>query len=230
MTLYWIFFPLTGLVVGLGAGLFGIGGGFLIVAILSLVFTRAGVPYEVVMHLAIGSSLASIIFTSMSSLWAHHRHGAVLWPVLARLLPGIVMGTLAGSWLADTMNTLGLRVFFGVFALAAAIQSGVVLRPAAHRSLPGPVGMTAAGIATGGVSALSGIGGAAARGEGIALVTALAGRAAPDGAGTTVAVDGATVTVTVTAEVAPLGPVPLRMRVSASAVAQREPGTAGVGG
>jgi Flp pilus assembly protein TadG len=67
---------------------------------------------------------------------------------------------------------------------------------------------------------------AAARGEDTSLVTALAGRAAPDGATTTVAVDGATVTVTVAAQVAPLGPVPLRVPVSASAVAQREPGTA----
>ena len=71
---------------------------------------------------------------------------------------------------------------------------------------------------------------AAARGEDTALVTALAGRAAPDGAGTTVAVDGVTVTVTVTAEVAPLGPVPLRVPVAASAVAQREPGSAEVPG
>lgn len=162
MTLYWIFFPLTGLVVGLGAGLFGIGGGFLIVAILSLVFVRAGVPTEIIMHLAIGSSLASIIFTSMSSLWAHHRHGAVLWPVLVRLVPGIIMGTLAGSWLADTMNTLGLRVFFGAFALAAAIQIGFELRPAGQRSLPGQAGMTAAGVVIGAVSALAGIGGGAA--------------------------------------------------------------------
>ncbi len=71
---------------------------------------------------------------------------------------------------------------------------------------------------------------AAARGEDTALVTALAGRAAPDGARTTVAVDGVTVTVTVTAEVAPLGPVPLRVPVAASAVAQREPGSAEVPG
>jgi Flp pilus assembly protein TadG len=71
---------------------------------------------------------------------------------------------------------------------------------------------------------------AAARGEDTALVTALAGRAAPEGAATTVAADGATVTVTVVADVAPLGPVPLRVPVSASAVAQREPGTAGEAG
>jgi len=67
---------------------------------------------------------------------------------------------------------------------------------------------------------------AAARGEDTALVTALAGQAAPDGATATVAVGGSTVTVTVTAQVAPLGPVPLRVPVSASAVSQREPGTA----
>jgi Flp pilus assembly protein TadG len=71
---------------------------------------------------------------------------------------------------------------------------------------------------------------AAARGEDTALVTALAGQAAPDGATTTVAVGGAAVTVTVTAEVAPLGPVPLRVPVSASAVSRREPGTAGEAG
>ena len=68
---------------------------------------------------------------------------------------------------------------------------------------------------------------AAARGEDTSVVTALTGRAAPDGAATTVSADGSTVTVTVVADVAPLGPVPLQVPVSASAVAQREPGTAG---
>ncbi len=162
MTSYWLFFPLTGLLAGLGAGLFGIGGGFLIVAILSFVFASAGVPTGIIMHLAIGSSLASIIFTSISSLWAHHQRGAVLWPVFMRLLPGLVTGTLAGAWLADTLNTLGLRVFFGALALAAAIQIGLELRPAGHRALPAAPGMTAAGVVIGAVSALAGIGGGAA--------------------------------------------------------------------
>lgn len=162
MSSYWIFFPLTGVLAGLGAGLFGIGGGFLIVAILSFVFAGGEVPAGIVMHLAIGSSLASIIFTSVSSLWAHHRRGAVLWPVVGRLLPGVVAGTLAGAWLAGVMHTISLRVFFGVFALAAAAQIGFELRPAPHRALPGPAGMSVAGFGIGAVSALAGIGGGAA--------------------------------------------------------------------
>lgn len=162
MNLEWLLFPLIGLFAGLGAGLFGIGGGFVIVALLSVVLARAGVPPDRVMHLAIGSSLASIVFTSVSSLIAHHRRGAVLWPVFSRLLPGIITGTLAGAGLAGLANTAALQIFFGLFALVAAVQIGFELRPAAHRDLPGPVGMLLAGGGIGVVSALAGIGGGAA--------------------------------------------------------------------
>lgn len=162
MNLEWLLFPLIGLFAGLGAGLFGIGGGFLIVALLSVVLVREGVATERVMHLAIGSSLASIIFTSVSSMLAHHRRGAVLWPVFYRLLPGIIAGTLAGAWLAGLANTSVLQVFFGLFALVAALQIGLELRPAPHRNLPGPAGMALAGTGIGLVSALAGIGGGAA--------------------------------------------------------------------
>lgn len=124
MNTYWALFPVVGLVAGLGAGLFGIGGGFLIVATLNFVFLASGFAPERVMHLAIGSSLATIMFTSVSSILAHHRRGAVLWPVVTKLLPGIVVGTLAGAWLADQTSTEGLRIFFGVLALAAAVQIG----------------------------------------------------------------------------------------------------------
>lgn len=162
VNLEWLLFPLIGLFAGLGAGLFGIGGGFLIVALLSVVLAREGVAAERIMHLSIGSSLASIVFTSISSLLAHHRRGAVLWPVFRRLLPGIILGTLAGAWLAGLANTNALQIFFGLFALAAALQIGLELRPAPHRDLPGMAGMTAAGAGIGIVSALAGIGGGAA--------------------------------------------------------------------
>lgn len=162
MTSEWLLFPLIGLLAGLGAGLFGIGGGFMIVALLSFVFAGKGVAPERVMHLAIGTSLASIVFTSISSLLAHHRHGAVLWSAFRRLLPGIVAGTLAGSWLASRAQTLELQVFFGLFALLAAVQIGFELRPAPHRNLPGPAGMFVAGAGIGALSALAGIGGGAA--------------------------------------------------------------------
>lgn len=162
MTLYWFYFPLIGILAGIGAGLFGIGGGFLIVAILSFVFAREGMAAGLIMHVAIGSSLASIVLTSFSSLLAHHRRGAVLWPVVRRLTPGIIVGTLAGSLLASAMSTDALRVFFGAFAFIAAIQIGFELRPAGTRTLPGSPGMTAAGATIGLVSALAGIGGGAA--------------------------------------------------------------------
>ncbi len=162
LNLEWLLFPLIGLFAGLGAGLFGIGGGFLIVALLSVVLLREGVTPDRIMHLAIGSSLASIVFTSISSLLAHHRRGAVLWPVFRRLLPGIILGTLAGAWLARLADTNALQFFFGLFALAAALQIGLELRPAPHRELPGMAGMTAAGTGIGLVSALAGIGGGAA--------------------------------------------------------------------
>lgn len=162
MTFQWLYFPIIGAFAGLGAGLFGIGGGFLIVATLSFVFITDGMAPELIMHVAIGSSLASIVFTSLSSLLAHHRRGAVLWPVARRLVPGIVAGTLIGSALASRMSTDALTVFFGAFAFIAAIQIGFELRPRAARALPGQAGMTAAGATIGLVSALAGIGGGAA--------------------------------------------------------------------
>lgn len=162
MTIHWLIFPLIGVLAGIGAGLFGIGGGFLIVAALSFVFLHDGMAPGLVMHLAIGSSLASIVFTSVSSLLAHHRRGAVLWPLVRRLLPGIVAGTLAGSWLASVMTTTALQLFFGLLAFAAAIQIGFELQPKAQRALPGVVGINVAGVGIGLVSALAGIGGGAA--------------------------------------------------------------------
>ncbi len=162
MTFQWLLFPLIGVLAGLGAGLFGIGGGFLIVAALSFVFSSSAVSPDIIMHLAIGSSLASIVFTSVSSLWAHHRRGAVLWSVVRRLVPGIIIGTFAGAYLAGVLSTVALQAFFGLFAIIAAIQIGFELRPSAHRELPGPAGMTVAGAGIGLVSALAGIGGGAA--------------------------------------------------------------------
>ena len=162
MTLPWLYFPLIGIFAGLGAGLFGIGGGFIIVAALSYVLAAEGIVSGPLMHVAIGTSLASIVFTSLSSLAAHHRRGAVLWPVVRVMAPGIVIGTLLGSWLAGAMSTVALSVFFGALAVAAAIQIGFNLRPAAKRQLPGPVGINAAGAIIGSVSALAGIGGGAA--------------------------------------------------------------------
>lgn len=141
------------------AGLFGVGGGLLIVPALAFAFAAQGMPAEHVMHLALGTSLATIVVTSASSARAHHRYGSLLWPVVGRLVPGIVVGALAGAALADRLPSLGLQRFFGVVELLVAIQLWVDWRPAPGARLPGFAGMLPAGGAIGLVSSLAGIGG-----------------------------------------------------------------------
>lgn len=150
---------LAGVLVGVIAGLFGVGGGLIIVPLLVFIFHGQGIATELTMHLAIGTSLATIMVTSLSSVRAHHRHGAVLWPVFRRLAPGIVAGTLLGSYIVDQLPNAALRVIFGVFELLVAAQMGFGVQAAPHRQLPGWAGMSLAGVIIGKVSAIIGIGG-----------------------------------------------------------------------
>jgi len=150
---------LLGAFVGVLAGLFGVGGGLVIVPVLVFIFKGQGVSAEVIMHLAIGTSLATIVITSISSVRAHHQHGAVLWAAFHRLTPGIVAGTLLGAYIVDHLPNDALRIIFGVFELLVAAQMGLGLKTAPHRQLPGWPGMSLAGIIIGKVSAIIGIGG-----------------------------------------------------------------------
>ncbi len=154
-----LLYLLLGAFAGLMAGLLGVGGGLVIVPVLAFVFAQQGVAEPVIMHLAIGTSLATIVFTSLSSVHAHHRHGAVLWPVFWQLLPGIVMGALFGAWVADRLATTPLRIFFALFEFYVAVQLTLNIRPAPHRVLPGRAGLFGAGGMIGTVSSLVGIGG-----------------------------------------------------------------------
>lgn len=149
----------TGAFAGLMAGLLGVGGGLVIVPALAILFAGHGVTDTHVMHLAVGTSLASIVPTAVSSLLAHDRRGSVQWPVVRGLLPGIIAGGLGGAWLARQISSPGLALFFGLFEVLVAVQLWLGLRPAAHQGLPGPVGMSIAGGVIGTVSALLGIGG-----------------------------------------------------------------------
>lgn len=148
-----------GLLAGFVAGLLGVGGGLVLVPVLTWVFAHAGFPAAYNIHLALGTSLATIVFTSIASLRAHHRHGAVRWEVVRRITPGIVLGTLAGSLAAAWLPDRGLRLFFTLFLFYAATQIFFGFRPAAHRQLPGWPGMTLAGGVIGLVSSWVGIGG-----------------------------------------------------------------------
>lgn len=148
-----------GLAAGFMAGLLGVGGGLIMVPVLTWAFLEQGFATAYNIHLALGTSLGVIVITSISSMKAHHGHGAVDWNVFKRVLPGIVLGTLTGSWLAAYFPDRGLKVFFTCFLFYVATQMLLGFRPKASRALPGWPGMTAAGGVIGMVSSWVGIGG-----------------------------------------------------------------------
>jgi len=155
---------------GLLAGLFGVGGGVIVVPALILLFSQAmqtgpispgeiGMASEWIPHLAIGTSLAAIVGTGAASTHAHHRRGAVRWDLVARLAPGIVLGALFGAVVAGFMPELWLKRIFAVFLTY--VGARLLIPRKAHRDgiLPGPAGMWSAGGGIGALSALVGIGG-----------------------------------------------------------------------
>jgi len=144
---------------GFAAGLLGIGGGMVLVPFITMIFAARGFPSEHIVHMAIATSLATILFTSISSVRAHHKHGAVNWRIVAMLAPGIVVGAWIGPWIAKQMNTTVLSVFFGIFVAASATQMLIGKKPAGSRELPGTAGMFAAGGVIGVIAGLVGAGG-----------------------------------------------------------------------
>ncbi len=148
-----------GAVVGILAGLLGVGGGTVIVPILVAVFPSQGVPPQYVQQLALGTSLASIMFTSISSARAHHKRGAVRSKIFRNITPGILLGTFLGSLLAANMPTMFLKIFFICFLFAISAQMISNYRPPATRNMPGALGTAAAGGVIGMVSSFVGIGG-----------------------------------------------------------------------
>lgn len=155
----WFIYLLTGGVVGFFAGLLGIGGGLLMVPILASVFLSLGFPDDRILHLALGTTTAIIVLTSIASLRAHHAHGAVNWWVVRHISPGIILGALAGSTLAGQLPSQTLGIIFVLFIYCAATQMWLNIRPRAGYSLPGKAGMFAAGGLIGAVSSLVAIGG-----------------------------------------------------------------------
>lgn len=156
------FLPLylaLGLASGFVAGLLGVGGGLVMVPVLLWIYAAQGFPAAFHIHLALGTSLAVIVLTSIASLRAHHAHGAVRWAAVRAITPGIVLGTLAGALAAVWLPDRGLKWFFVIFLLFAASQMLFGFKPKPHRELPGRLGMSAAGGVIGAVSSWVGIGG-----------------------------------------------------------------------
>jgi uncharacterized membrane protein YfcA len=151
----------VGAFVGVLAGLLGVGGGLVIVPILVFAFSLQNVSSEILMHLALGTSLASIIFTSVSSFMAHHRRGAVHWSIVRRIVIGILTGTFLGSCFASLLSTDILKGFFVAFLYFVAYQFLTNRKPKPSRDLPGVAGMFGVGNIIGFISSLVGIGGGA---------------------------------------------------------------------
>lgn len=154
-----IIYLCCGAVVGVLAGLLGVGGGTVIVPILVAVFPYQGVPAEYVQQLALGTSLASITFTSISSARAHHLKGAVRWKIFRDITPGILLGTFFGGLIATHLPTMFLKIFFICFLFAISAQMMTNYRPPATRHMPGMLGTAGAGGVIGMISSFVGIGG-----------------------------------------------------------------------
>ena len=144
---------------GFAAGLMGVGGGMLLVPFLTAIFSAAEFAPEHVIHLAVATSLATIAFTSLSSVRAHHQHGAVLWPIVRVLAPGILLGSLAGAHVAALVPTVWLAYGFAFFLAFSATQLLLDRKPQPHRELPRPPGMFATGTVIGVLSSFLGGGG-----------------------------------------------------------------------
>jgi uncharacterized membrane protein YfcA len=151
---------LLGLCTGFLAGLLGIGGGMVMVPFVTFILATKGFPADYVVKMAVATSLATICFTSITSVRAHHKRGAVMWPVVARLVPGILLGSALGAQVAVAIPSKALGILFALFVAFSATQMFLNRKPSPSRTLPGTPGMLAAGGAIGVVSALVGAGGA----------------------------------------------------------------------
>jgi len=149
-----------GAVAGLWAGLLGLGGGLVVVPLLNYIFQLDPALSDTLsMRLAVGTSLAAILFTAASSSLAHARRGAVLWSWVRPLAPALALGTALGARLAVSLPVFGLKAFFVFFLLAVAVQTLKDFAPASRGSKPGLPILAGAGLLIGGVSSLVGLGG-----------------------------------------------------------------------
>ena len=151
---------LLGACTGFLAGLLGIGGGMLMVPFITFILAAKGFPQEYAVKMAVATSLATICFTSLSSVRAHHMRGAVLWPIVRRLAPGILLGSLLGAQIAVALPGKVLSVLFAVFVAFSATQMFLDRKPKPGRTMPGLLGTFGMGGVIGMASALVGAGGA----------------------------------------------------------------------
>ncbi len=142
---WWVAYLAIGTAVGFLAGLLGVGGGMLTVPVLVFVFTAKSFPSEHLMHLSLATAMATIPFTSASSVRAHHVRNGVDWSVVVGMLPGLATGALLGALVAGAVPSRPLAIFFTVFIFYAALNMFRNVRPQASRQLPGRLGLGVVG-------------------------------------------------------------------------------------
>ena len=126
---------------GFLAGLLGVGGGMLMVPFMTLLLSAKNMPTQYVVKMAIATSLATICFTSIASMRAHHQRGAVIWDIVKLLAPGIVLGGLVGAQVAKALQAQVLALLFAAFVSFSAVQMLIDKKPKATRQLPGLKGI-----------------------------------------------------------------------------------------
>lgn len=158
---FWLIYLALGAVAGILAGLLGVGGGLVLVAALAWLLPYQGFAADAVMHVALATSLASIILTGLASARAHHRRGSVGWGMVAWLLPGLLLGAWGGVYLAVALAGDTLRWLVASYCYLAAAQLAFAraqpLRT--HDDDPHDAGLALAGLGIGALSAVVGIGG-----------------------------------------------------------------------
>ncbi|MDO6825344.1 sulfite exporter TauE/SafE family protein [Marinobacter sp. 1_MG-2023] len=154
-----VIYMVLGAFAGTLAGLFGIGGGLIIVPVLIFSFGAQGFSPEIAAHLAVGTSLATIVFTSFSSIRSHQKHSAIRWDIFRPMTVGIVLGALVGAWTASLLSGPALELIIGIFVILVGFKMLLDVNPSPGRDVPGSSGLGAAGAGIGWASAIFGIGG-----------------------------------------------------------------------
>jgi uncharacterized membrane protein YfcA len=157
---WWLGYVAIGAAVGFFAGMLGIGGGAIMVPLLVILFDAQGLPKSHILHLAVGTGMATILFTSVASVRAHASRGAIRWDIARNITPGILLGGLVGSWIASFIPPLVFAALFTAVIYIAATNLLIDRKPKPSREAPGFAGMSVFGFLVSAASAFAAIGGA----------------------------------------------------------------------
>jgi len=157
-------FAVIGIVAGYLAGFLGIGGGFVVVPALTFLYLRDPAMAPWAIHMAVATSLGTMLVTSLSSIIAHQKKGAIRWSLVRSLSFGLVIGAVLGAAIADVLQGEALIRVFGIFAMLAGLQLILARHQEGEKPLPGQPGASIVGLVIGGISSLIGIGGGALTG------------------------------------------------------------------